>query len=416
MTTEATTENQEETAEELIRSALENSTPERLFVDGDATIEKILTRIETLSRGVPADLTTAKGRKLIASTAHKVARSKVYLDEIGKNLVADWKTKTALVDQVRKKIRDRLDDLKAEIRRPLEAWEAAEAARVERQKAEVERLRLLVAGMTDAKTLDELDQVINEVRSSFLHNDGDDEAAETAVKFLSMANDYKPVAEARIRNAEAAAAERAKVQAELARQREAIEAERAELARLKAEIEAARAKPEPAPEIVCDKPESLAGIIDGIDKVIVGYTRANRDEPPAEEWDDSEPDQAGPSERLRGDEIAPGVKFGTLAADAYRAGPNQDQNRVRIDDRDAVNLVNPAPDYVRAELLKAELKRLAEVAHESYRATIRQVNIPLGLKPYLVRLNDAVYRAYDVVGHKPAEIQAGALAEKGGDA
>lgn len=408
MTTEATTENQEETAEELIRTALANNTPERLFIDGDETIEKILNRIETLSRSVPADLTTAKGRKLIASTAHKIARSKVYLDEIGKNLVAEWKTKTALVDQSRKKIRDRLDNLKDEIRGPLTEWESAEAARVERCKAEVERLRLLVASMTDAKTLDAIDDVIKQTRETFLHQD--DEYAEAAAHWKKTAEDYFHVAHSRIHFEQAAAAERAKAQAELdaqraelARMRAAMEAERAELARLKAEIESARAKPEPAPETPCGPFQSLAEIVNGIDEPIDGYTRGNRDEPPAEEWDDSEPDQAD-------DHIAEPGKM----VQPHQAGPNQDPNRVQITERDAVVFVSKSSDAVRIGILQAELKRLAEVAHESYRATIRQVEIPACLKPYLVRLNDAVYRAYDVVGHKPAEIQAGALAEKGG--
>jgi chromosome segregation ATPase len=90
----------------------------------------ILTRIETEVRAVAPDLSTATGRKAIASRALKVARSKTALDEIGKEITEDARKQIEAVNAKRRDIRDRLDALKNEVRAPLDEWEAAEEARV----------------------------------------------------------------------------------------------------------------------------------------------------------------------------------------------------------------------------------------------------------------------------------------------
>lgn len=91
-------------------------------------IEEIHKKVAVL---VP-DVTTAKGRKEIASMANKIARSKTLLDDVGKNLVADWKAKAKIVDDNRKLMRDKLDALKEATRAPLTKWEEAEQARLEK--------------------------------------------------------------------------------------------------------------------------------------------------------------------------------------------------------------------------------------------------------------------------------------------
>lgn len=105
-----------------------------LFVEKDE-LKKKLKEIETEVMAVVPDLSTAKGRKEIASLAFKVAKSKVVLDNLGKDLVSEWKTKASKVDESRKYARDFLDSLKDRVRQPLTDWEAAEEARV---KAEAE--------------------------------------------------------------------------------------------------------------------------------------------------------------------------------------------------------------------------------------------------------------------------------------
>lgn len=107
---------------------LENPQPSVLFVPGG--LESILSRIESDARAMVPDISTSKGRAAIASLAMKVAKAKTYLDGLGKDFTAELKRQTSSVDAERKAMRDRLDSLKAEVRRPLDEWEQIETNRV----------------------------------------------------------------------------------------------------------------------------------------------------------------------------------------------------------------------------------------------------------------------------------------------
>lgn len=78
----------------------------------------------------PPSLDTATGRKAYASMAHKIARSKTAIDNIGKELVADLKQLPKTIDAERKRWRDQLDAWRDEARGPLNEWEAAEEKRI----------------------------------------------------------------------------------------------------------------------------------------------------------------------------------------------------------------------------------------------------------------------------------------------
>lgn len=95
-------------------------------------VDPILKAINDEVKKFTPDMTTKKGREEIASMAYKVAKSKTYLDDLGKKLVAEWKEKSKIVDESRKKIRDTLDSLKDEVRKPLTEWEDREAARIKK--------------------------------------------------------------------------------------------------------------------------------------------------------------------------------------------------------------------------------------------------------------------------------------------
>lgn len=421
---------------EKFRAALSTGSVEDLFIDGKI-IDAVLDDIDRIARQTPADLTTAKGRKSIASTAHKVARSKVYLDDIGKVLVADWKAKAAMVDATRRKIRERLDGLKADIRRPLDDWEAAEEQRLERCKAEEQRIRELIKSMSTAESLDELDKVLESIRGSFLHDDED--FGEKAARWATIASDYYPGEAARIRAAAeraaaeaAAAAERARInaeveaqRAELVKMRAEMDAEREELARMRRELMEQRAKIEVSKE---NPPEPVQAQADGLVRFVpvddtdppadplfdsgepVTFTAGNREEPPAEEWDDSDTFQ---------DEV-----LGPLVEHvANPPGSAVVADPMAITSRDSIVLRDPETgtpevDHVglAIDVLKDELRTLADTAHDAYTAVLRLCKCggePVEYMPYLVRLNDAVYRAYDLIGYKPAEIKAGTLAKSG---
>lgn len=92
-------------------------------------LDPILSGVRTLIDEFKPDVSTKKGRDAIASIAHSVAKSKTYLDGIGKELVDKLKEQPKLVDAERKRIRDTLDAWKDEVRKPLTDWENAEEAR-----------------------------------------------------------------------------------------------------------------------------------------------------------------------------------------------------------------------------------------------------------------------------------------------
>ncbi|MFJ5538595.1 hypothetical protein [Vreelandella titanicae] len=89
----------------------------------------------------PPSLDTATGRKAYASMAHKIARSKTAIDNIGKELVADLKQLPKTIDAERKRWRDQLDAWRDEARGPLNEWEAAEEARKARHQEGIELMQ-----------------------------------------------------------------------------------------------------------------------------------------------------------------------------------------------------------------------------------------------------------------------------------
>ena len=94
-----------------------------VFTNNDQ-LDPLIEAIEKEARSLVPDVTTKKGRDAIASMAHKVARSKTYIDNAGKALVAELKALPKQIDESRRVVRERLDALKDEVRRPLTEWEA----------------------------------------------------------------------------------------------------------------------------------------------------------------------------------------------------------------------------------------------------------------------------------------------------
>ncbi|HHT5690639.1 coiled-coil domain-containing protein [Raoultella ornithinolytica] len=113
-----------------------------VFTNNDQ-LDPLIEAIEKEARSLVPDVTTKKGRDAIASMAHKVARSKTYIDNAGKDLVAELKALPKQIDESRRVARERLDALKDEVRRPLTEWEAEQ----ERIKAEEAMLALHVEAL-----------------------------------------------------------------------------------------------------------------------------------------------------------------------------------------------------------------------------------------------------------------------------
>ncbi len=103
-------------------------------------IEQIRSEVESFEH----DMSTGVSRKKTASLARKVASSKTYLDGLGKDLVAGWKSKAKVVDGERKQMRDELSELTVLARKPFTDWEV-EQALIKAEKLKEEEAEKLAA-------------------------------------------------------------------------------------------------------------------------------------------------------------------------------------------------------------------------------------------------------------------------------
>lgn len=104
----------------------------------DDGMGNLLEKIETSALAIVPSLETAASRKEIASLSRRVATSKRMIDDVGKEMVSEWKVKSKAVDAVRRVARDRLDTLRDKIREPLTEWESVETKRIEAEALAVE--------------------------------------------------------------------------------------------------------------------------------------------------------------------------------------------------------------------------------------------------------------------------------------
>lgn len=104
-------------------------------------LDSYIRQIEDEVNSFVPDISTVKSRAAIASIAAKIAKSKTYLDGVGKELVDKLKEQPKLVDAERKRMRDKLDALKDQVRKPLTDWENAEEARIAEIKAVLEMMK-----------------------------------------------------------------------------------------------------------------------------------------------------------------------------------------------------------------------------------------------------------------------------------
>jgi len=146
-------------SEELV--VIEKANIPALFINGGC--DPVLKRIKEEAAKFVPDLATEPGRKAIGSFAHKIARSKTYIDGLGKDLVADIKQQVKVVDAERKKVRDELDALKESVRRPLTEWENVEKERIENIKTWIQEI--VTMGEVEYKSLTDIQATINELKA-----------------------------------------------------------------------------------------------------------------------------------------------------------------------------------------------------------------------------------------------------------
>jgi len=103
-------------------------------------IDAFLAEMDEKYSGLMFAVDTAKGRKECASVAYEIAQTKTAVDAVGKKIVDKLKEQPKLVDAARKKIRDSLNALRDEVRKPLTKWELEQAERQARIDAAIAKI------------------------------------------------------------------------------------------------------------------------------------------------------------------------------------------------------------------------------------------------------------------------------------
>lgn len=107
---------------------IENLTPAAVFTE--KKVDDFLTKLEEEVSKVKLDISTSAGREEVKSLAYKIARTKTTLDDAGKDMTESWRQQTSVVNEERRKIRERLDSLKEKVRKPLTEYEERAKARI----------------------------------------------------------------------------------------------------------------------------------------------------------------------------------------------------------------------------------------------------------------------------------------------
>jgi len=211
-------------------------------------LDPLIGQVKELVGSFEHDMSTAASRAKTASLAHKVAKFKTKVDGMGKDLVSDWKAQAKAVDANRKAMRDAMDELKAEARKPLDDWEAEQArikaeedARIEAEKLALEfesdhEIGLLLNREYDRAKQEQIETAERLSREAKEKLDREQKEREAAIAKEAAENARKEEEQKRID-----AENKAKLDAEASKQREEnakLALELAEKNRIEAEAKA----------------------------------------------------------------------------------------------------------------------------------------------------------------------------------
>lgn len=101
------------------------------------------------------DITTTKGRDKLRSYAAKVRSEKATIEKARLALTEEWRNLTSQANAAGKEIKDRLENLAVEVRKPLTDWEDAENARLSACRDIITQIKaaVLVTEMDTAETV-----------------------------------------------------------------------------------------------------------------------------------------------------------------------------------------------------------------------------------------------------------------------
>jgi len=199
----------------------------------------VIAAIEKEARSHVPDMTTRKGRDATRTIAAKVSKSKTFLETLGKGLGEDLRNKLGAINEQRNEIKDRLNVLRDEVRKPLTEFEEAEKARKATYHQKVEDIkksgdRLFLLGMTSQEIKKKINFLIN-----LVINDEWQEFEEIAEESRVRSIESSGYVLSEVENKEAEAVELQKLREESdARKRKDHEDKIASEAREKAESEA----------------------------------------------------------------------------------------------------------------------------------------------------------------------------------
>lgn len=168
------------------------------FLDAEK-LDALYGHVEKMARALVADPLTKEGASQIKSCARQIASVKKRIDDIGKDVVADLKKLPGQIDDNRKILRERLEALQEEIRKPVTEIE-------ERKKAieDIKGMHFRCAEMTAAEFAEKIKEM--EEKKAYLHADVWKESYDDAIAAyeseIAALNVMKGAAEKREKDAE----------------------------------------------------------------------------------------------------------------------------------------------------------------------------------------------------------------------
>lgn len=302
----------------------------------DSFYEKLKADVEA----VPIDLATKKGRDAIASVAAKVRSEKARIDKDRLRLTKEWRDMTAQVNGAWNEIKERMDALAVEARRPLTEWEEAEKVRIAECDAIISQLSL-----ASVVTLDDTSATVRErgkeVWEIAIDAERFGDKFDQAVRAKEHAIDMLKTALARLTREEEERAELDRLRAAEAERLAKEQAEREEReARERAEAEA---KAEEERKVAAEKAEQER------------IAAAQRE---AEERAKAEAEAAAEAERIR----IQREHEEALAAERRRA---EEAERAAQAERDRIEREEAARKAEAERLAAEQAKREADQAHRT---------------------------------------------------
>ena len=149
---------------------IEKNDLQAFFLD-PAKLDALYAHVEKMARGLVADPLTKDGASQIKSCARQIASVKKRIDDIGKEVVADLKKMPGQIDANRKDLRERLEALQDDIRRPV--------TEIENREDEIDGIKGLHFNLATADS-EQIKKEIDFVRSIPLTEDKWHESLEKA--------------------------------------------------------------------------------------------------------------------------------------------------------------------------------------------------------------------------------------------